>query len=85
MADFNKNIDDWCCVCVCVWVGKYINIPVGEQRLEESPLLQHSLKPGTEQGGASTVRMAAVIHLQLDNQHPLKRNTQYRATKEINP
>lgn len=67
--------------CGCVWVGKYINIPVGEQRLEESPLLQHSLKPGTEQRGATTLRM---VDLQLDDdrltEHPLKNYTQYKAT-----
>lgn len=33
----------------CVRVGKNINIPVGAQRLEESPLLQHNLRPETEQ------------------------------------
>lgn len=56
-------------------MGKYINIPVGEQRLEESPLLQHSFKPGTEQREATTQRTGELIDLQLDDrlkEHPFK-------------
>lgn len=60
-------------------MGKYINIPVREQRSEESPLLQHSLKPETEQRGATTLRIVNVINFQLVNdclkEHPFK-NTQ---------
>lgn len=52
-----------------VRVGKYINIPVREQRLEESLLLQHSLKPGTEQRGETTLRIVEMIDLQLEEDH----------------